>query len=98
MEIIKKIDVERKKNYIVTANSKVGKTQIADFIFVLSVIMYAYQNKEKIRERTREYYEKKYKKKMLEYNKEYYEKNKEKIREYQKEYRLKKKLEKQNNN
>ncbi len=26
-----------------------GKTQIADFIFVLSVIMYAYQNKEKIR-------------------------------------------------
>lgn len=41
--------IERKKNYIITANSKVGKTQIMDYLFVLSVVMYAYQNKDKVR-------------------------------------------------
>lgn len=41
--------IERAKNYIVTANSKVGKTQITDYLFVLSVLMYAYNNPDKIK-------------------------------------------------
>lgn len=41
--------IEQKKNYIVTANSKVGKTQLADFLFVLSPLIYAYNNKDKIK-------------------------------------------------
>jgi hypothetical protein len=41
--------IEKAKNYIITANSKVGKTQIADFLFVLSVINYAFKNRDKVR-------------------------------------------------
>lgn len=41
--------IEKKRNIIVTANSKVGKTQIADYLFVLSPILYAYHNRDKIR-------------------------------------------------
>lgn len=43
------IGTEQKKYYIVTANTKVGKTQFANFLFVFTNIIYAYEHPEQIR-------------------------------------------------
>lgn len=43
------IGTEQKKYYIVTANTKVGKTQFANFLFVFNNIIYAYEHPEQIR-------------------------------------------------
>jgi len=43
------IGTEQKKYYIVTANTKVGKTQLANFLFVFTNIIYAYEHPEQIR-------------------------------------------------
>ena len=43
------IGIERKKYYIVTANTKVGKTQIASYLFLYNSIFYAYKNPDKVR-------------------------------------------------
>lgn len=43
------IGIEQKKYYIVTANTKVGKTQFANFIFVFNAIIYAYEHPDQVR-------------------------------------------------
>ncbi len=41
--------IEKGKNYLISANQKIGKTQAGDFLFVLSPIMYAYNNRDKVK-------------------------------------------------
>ena len=41
--------IEQKKYYIVTANSKVGKTQLADYIFMYHPLLYAFNNRNKVK-------------------------------------------------
>jgi hypothetical protein len=41
--------IERAKYYCVSAGSKVGKSQLCDFLFVLSPLMYAFNNPDKIK-------------------------------------------------
>jgi hypothetical protein len=41
--------IEQRTYYQVTANTKVGKTQITDFLFMYKSLMYAYKNKEQLR-------------------------------------------------
>lgn len=43
------IGIEQKKYYIITANTKVGKTQFTNYVFVFMNIIYAYENPEKVR-------------------------------------------------
>ena len=43
------IGTEQKKYYIVTANTKVGKTQFANFLFVFNNVIYAYEHPDQIR-------------------------------------------------
>lgn len=43
------IGIEQKKYYIVTANTKVGKTQFASFMFLFTPLLYAYEHPEQIR-------------------------------------------------
>lgn len=41
--------VERGKYYLLTANSKIGKTQICDFLFLYQTLRYAFENKGQIK-------------------------------------------------
>jgi len=41
--------VEQKTYYQITASTKVGKTQITDFLFMYQTLMYAYRHKEQVR-------------------------------------------------
>lgn len=43
------IGIEQQKYYIVTANTKVGKTQIANWLFLYTSILYAYEHPDQIR-------------------------------------------------
>ena len=43
------IGIEQKKYYIVTANTKVGKTQLASFLFLFTPLLYAYEHSEQMR-------------------------------------------------
>lgn len=43
------IGIEQKKYYIVTANTKVGKTQLASFLFLFTPLLYAYEHPEQMR-------------------------------------------------
>ena len=43
------IGIEQKKYYIVTANTKVGKTQLASYLFLFTPVLYAYEHPEQIR-------------------------------------------------
>lgn len=43
------IGTEQKKYYIVTANTKVGKTQFTNYVFVFMNIIYAYEHPDQIR-------------------------------------------------
>ena len=43
------IGVEQQKYYVVTANAKVGKTQITSFLFLYTPLLYAYEHPEQIR-------------------------------------------------
>ena len=43
------VGIEKKKYYCITANTKIGKTQIANYIFVYHAIMYAYEHPEQVR-------------------------------------------------
>lgn len=43
------IGIEQKKYYIVTANTKVGKTQLASFLFLFTPLLYAYEHPEQLR-------------------------------------------------
>lgn len=43
------IGIEQKKYYIVTANTKVGKTQLASFLFLFTPLLYAYEHPDKMR-------------------------------------------------
>lgn len=41
--------IEQGRNFIISANQKVGKSQITDFLFVLWPIVYAYTNRDKLK-------------------------------------------------
>lgn len=41
--------IEKKTTYHVTANTKVGKTQVSDFLFLYTPFFYAFRNRDKIR-------------------------------------------------
>jgi hypothetical protein len=43
------IGIEQRKYYIVTANTKVGKTQLASFLFLFTPLLYAYEHPEQLR-------------------------------------------------
>lgn len=43
------IGIEQKKYYIVTANTKVGKTQLASFLFLFTPLLYAYEHPDQLR-------------------------------------------------
>lgn len=43
------VGIEQGKYTILTANTKIGKTQLTNFIFVYDALFYAYQNPDKIR-------------------------------------------------
>lgn len=43
------VGVEKGKYVIVTASTKVGKTQIADYLFLYSPLFYAYNNRDKLK-------------------------------------------------
>lgn len=43
------IGIEQKKYYIVTANTKVGKTQLASFLFLFTPLLYAYEHPKQMR-------------------------------------------------
>lgn len=43
------IGIEQKKYYIVSANTKVGKTQFANFVFLFTALIYAYEHPEQVR-------------------------------------------------
>ena len=43
------VGIEHGKNIIVTANTKIGKTQLTNFIFIYHALFYAYTHKDQIR-------------------------------------------------
>ena len=43
------IGIEQKRYYVVTANTKVGKTQLASFLFLFTPLLYAYEHPDKLR-------------------------------------------------
>lgn len=43
------IGIEQKRYYVVTANTKVGKTQFASFMFLFTPLLYAYEHPEQVR-------------------------------------------------
>lgn len=43
------VGIEQGKTVIVTANTKIGKTQLTNFIFVYNALFYAFRNRDKIR-------------------------------------------------
>lgn len=43
------VGIERGKITIITANTKVGKTQLANYLFVYNALFYAFQNPDKVR-------------------------------------------------
>lgn len=43
------VGIEQGKYYQVTANTKIGKTQLTNYLFVYSTLMYAYRNQKQVR-------------------------------------------------